>query len=93
MGCQYFSPADGGADTFTVAMPKLTFGRGCLGETGRRAATRGLKRVALITDPFLAVGPYVDTVKRSLTDNNIDVSTSHRLEKEAGGRVACIVPD
>jgi hypothetical protein len=29
----------------------------------------------------------------TLTDNNIDVSTSHRLEKEAGGRVVCIVPD
>jgi len=72
MGCQYFSPADGGADSFTVAMPKLTFGRGCLGEAGRRAAMCGLKRVALITDPFLMDGPYVDKVKRSLSDNGID---------------------
>jgi alcohol dehydrogenase class IV len=72
MGCQYFSPTDGGAESFTVAMPKLTFGRGCLAEVGRRAATRGMKRVALITDPFLDEGPYVKTVTRSLTADGID---------------------
>jgi alcohol dehydrogenase class IV len=72
MACQYFFPEDGGADTFTVAMPKLTFGRGCLREAGRRAALRGIRRAALITDPFLVHGPYVDTVRHSLADNNVD---------------------
>ena len=56
MACQYFSPCEGGADTFTVAMPKLTFGRGCLGEVGVRAAARGLRRVALFTDASLRPG-------------------------------------
>ena len=32
MGCQYHAPTENGADTFTVAMPRLTFGRGCLDE-------------------------------------------------------------
>ena len=37
MGCQYFDPCAGGADTYTIAMPKYTFGRGCLREAGARA--------------------------------------------------------
>ena len=36
--CQYFSPTEGGANTYTVRMPVLTFGRGCLAELGARAA-------------------------------------------------------
>ncbi len=82
MGCQYFSPTDSGANTYTVAMPKLTFGRGCLYESGRRVAVRGMKRAALITDPFLVDGPYVDTVKRSLADNGIeaDIFSEVRIE-------------
>lgn len=84
MACQYFTPCDHGADTFTVAMPKLTFGRGCLAEVGARAAGRGLKRVALITDPFLRDGPYVATVKNSLTQMGIDyaVFSDIRIEPD-----------
>ena len=51
MGCQYFEPCDQGADTFTIAIPKLTFGRGCLHEAGPRASALGMTRVALFTDP------------------------------------------
>ena len=40
MVCQYFAPTADGAETFTLAMPKLTFGRGCLAEIGARAAAR-----------------------------------------------------
>ena len=36
MGCQYFDPCDNGADTYTIAIPKYTFGRGCLREAGAR---------------------------------------------------------
>jgi len=72
MACQYFSPCEHGAETFTVMMPKLTFGRGCLGEVGERAQARGLKRVALFTDPYLRDGPYVATVKTSLEQHRID---------------------
>ena len=72
MGCQYYSPTDHGADSFTVAMPKLTFGRGCLAEAGPRALALGMKRVALFTDPFLLNGVYVDTVKRTLAETGLD---------------------
>ena len=66
MGCQYFDPCAGGADTFTIAIPKYTFGRNCLREAGARAAALGMTRVGLFTDPFLRDGPYVATVVESL---------------------------
>lgn len=66
MSCQYFAPADHGADTFTVVMPKLTFGRGCLREAGARAAMLGMHRVALLTDPFLVDSDYVETANASM---------------------------
>lgn len=74
MGCQYFEPCDHGADTFTVAMPKFTFGRGCLAEVGARAAGRGMRRAALVTDPHLANGPYVATALDSLKTAGVDVA-------------------
>ena len=84
MACQYFSPCEGGADTFTVAMPKLTFGRGCLGEVGTRAAARGLRRVALFTDASLRPGPYVDRVLSALSEAGIEVGifTDVRIEPD-----------
>ena len=56
MGCQYFDPCDNGADTFTIAIPKVTFGRGCLAEAGERARGLGMNRVALFTDAALNQG-------------------------------------
>ncbi len=73
MGCQYFDPCSGGADSFTVAMPKLTFGRGTLAETGARAADLGIKRIALFTDPQLEDGALVATVTESLKRASIEV--------------------
>lgn len=66
MGCQYFAPSENGADSFTVAMPRLTVGRGTLAETGARAKGLGVSRVAVFTDPWLAEGPLVATVLESL---------------------------
>ena len=74
MGCQYHAPTENGADTFTVAMPRLTFGRGCLDEVGARVATRLLKRIALFTDPLLADGPLVARARASLEAAGIDVA-------------------
>ncbi len=74
MGCQYFAPCDGGADTFTLAMPKLTFGRGCLAEAGVRVAARGITRIALFTDPYLKEGPYVATVLQSLREAGLEAA-------------------
>lgn len=66
MGCQYFSPHDHGADSFTVAMPRLTVGRGTLHELGERTAALSVKSVALFTDPYLLDGPLVAIAKNSL---------------------------
>ena len=62
MGCQYFDPCDHGADTFTIAIPKITFGRGCLAEAGARARGLGMHRVALFTDAALRQSAYFATV-------------------------------
>jgi len=72
MGCQYYDPTQGGATSFTVAMPRLTFGRGTLAEVGARAARHNLKRVALFTDPYLKDGPLMATVTESLKTAGID---------------------
>jgi len=68
MGCQYHEPVDGGASTFTVAMPRLTFGRQCLQELGARAKRLGMSKVALFTDPHLLDSRIVSTATNSLSD-------------------------
>ncbi len=82
MACQYFQPCDQGADTFTIGLPKLTFGRGCLNEAGARAAARGLSRIALFTDPFLKNGPYVAIVQKSLQQAGIDFAIFSEIRIE-----------
>ena len=72
MGCQYYAPVENGADSFSIAIPRITFGRGCLKELGARAARRGLKRVALLTDDHLRDGPLVALAIDSLTRAGID---------------------
>ncbi len=83
MGCQYFDPCAGGADTFTIAIPKYSFGRNCLREAGERAAALGMTRVGLFTDPFLCDGPYVATVLESLQAAAIDVAVFDEVTIEA----------
>ena len=82
MGCQYYAPTDNGADSFTVAMPRLTVGRGTLNEVGARAARLGMKRVALFTDPHLVAGPLVSTVKDSLTKAGIEATVFSDIRVE-----------
>jgi len=82
MGCQYYSPTENGTDSFTVAMPRLTVGRGTLHEVGARACRLGLKRVALFTDPLLASGPLIATVLKSLTKAGIDTATFSDIRVE-----------
>ncbi len=74
MGCQYFEPTENGANSFTVAIPKLTFGRGTLAEVGERAKALGFKKVVLFTDPGLESGPLVDIVCQSLKQQAIEYS-------------------
>ena len=74
MGCQHFDAVPGGAEAFTVAMPKYTFGRGCLAEAGVRARSHGMKNIALFTDQFLEHGPYFETVAESLRREGLQVT-------------------
>ena len=83
MGCQYFAPCEHGADSFTIDIPKVTFGRGCLQEAGPRAAALGMKRVALFTDALLKKGPYVDIVTQSLRVVGIDFAVFSEIRIEA----------
>ncbi len=84
MGCQYYDCVEGGAGSFTVAMPKYTFGRGCLSEAGIRAASLGMRQVALFTDPMLLSGSYVETVILALKASGItvDVFSDIRIEPD-----------
>ena len=83
MGCQYFDPCQGGADSFTIAIPRLTFGRGCLEEAGVRAKALGMSRVALFTDPFLRHGEIVSKVFKALKTAGLDVSIFDEITIEA----------
>ena len=82
MGCQYYAPCQNGAKSFTVAMPKLTFGRGCLAEVGERVTQHSLKRVAVFTDDHLVNTSIVDTVKASLSAQGIDFGIFHDVRIE-----------
>jgi alcohol dehydrogenase class IV len=83
MGCQYFDPCDHGADTFTIAIPKVTFGRGCLAEAGARARALGMTRIAVFTDPFLRDSVYVATVLDSLAQAGLDAAVFDEIAIEA----------
>ena len=73
--CQYHALATTGSDTaFTIDPPSLTFGPGCLEETGDFARAAGMTRVALMTDPRLAKLEHVSVVKRSLRAAGLDVA-------------------
>ena len=82
MGCQYYAPCQDGATSFTVAIPKLTFGRGCLAEIGERLSQHSLKRVAVFTDDHLATSSIIDTVKSSLETQGIDFGIFHDVRIE-----------
>ncbi len=83
MGCQYFDPCAGGADSFTIAIPKYTFGRGCLAEAGARASALGMSRVGLFTDPFLRDSVYVASVIEALGEAGLDVAVFDEITIEA----------
>jgi len=83
MGCQYFDPCDHGSDSFTIAIPKVTFGRGCLAEAGARALGLGMSRVAVFTDPGLRYSAYFVTVMDSLRQSGLDSAVFDEITIEA----------
>lgn len=84
--CQYFNPSEGGADSFTVEMPRVTFGRGCLAELGERAKSRGMRRAAVITDRYLNRSRHMDTVRRSLEASGLDYAVFDEIRIEPSDR-------
>jgi alcohol dehydrogenase class IV len=80
--CQYFTPSEGGADTFTVEMPRLTFGRGCLSELGERVKAHGVRRAAVITDRFLAGSRHMESVRQSLEAAGVDYGVFDEIRIE-----------
>ena len=86
MGCRYHDPYHGagadGAGTLTVAMPRLSFGRGSLDELGARAAWRGWRRAALFTDPGLESGPLVARARASLAAAGVETTTFSEIRVE-----------
>ena len=62
----YYDVTGGNADAFTVSMPRLTFGRGTLGEVGARARALGMRRVALMTDACLAQSEHLARARDAL---------------------------
>lgn len=82
--CQYFEPSVGGAESFTVEMPRITFGRGTLAEAGERARDLGMRRAALFTDPFLAESEHVAGVSKSLKAVGVDVAVFSEVLIEPG---------
>ncbi len=83
MGCQYFDPCDHGADTFTIAIPKMTFGRDSLREAGARASGLGMTKIALFTGPWLKDSAYVATVLESIRQANLQVAVFSEVATEA----------
>lgn len=82
MGCQHFAPTENGADSFTVAMPRLTVGRGTLRELGERALAARMRRVALFTDPYLVDGPWISLATDSLQRAGIEVAVFSDIRVE-----------
>jgi alcohol dehydrogenase class IV len=84
--CQHFAPTEGGATSFTVDMPRVTFGRGSLAELGPRSAGRGMKRVAVFTDPFLRDSVHVATALESLRLAGLDYAIFDAIRIEPDDR-------
>ena len=91
MGCQYDDPTHNGASSFTVAMPRLTFGRGTLNEIGARATRHQLKKVALFTDPYLLDGPLVATALESLEKAGLSATVFSEIRVEPCDDTVCLL--
>jgi len=80
--CDYYQSVEGGADTFTIAMPKLTYGPGSLSELGARLKMRDLNQVALFTDAGLASSEHLARARTSLNDAGISFEEFYDVQIE-----------
>ncbi len=84
--CHYFDLTEGGADAFTVQMPRVTFGRGVLDEVGERARSWGIARAALFTDPYLADSEHLARARTALVAAGIDAVPYSEVQIEPTDR-------
>jgi hydroxyacid-oxoacid transhydrogenase len=91
--CHYFAATAGGADAFTVEMPRVTFGRGVLTEVGSRARSWGIRRAALYTDPYLKDSEHVARVRASLAEAGIEVTLFAEVRIEPSDRSVQVAAD
>ncbi len=82
----YFSFSEGGDRAFTVEAPKIKFGWGALQEVGADAKALGMTRVALFTDPRVQHLEPVETVRKALEREGLDVAVFAEVEVEPTDR-------
>lgn len=75
-----------GDGSFNVDAANITFGAGCLTEAGAVAASLGISRIALITDPVLAPSEHVAVVLASLNAAGVDVARYDHVRVEPTDR-------
>jgi len=80
--CHMYDFVEGCEQAFSVDTNAITFGRGCVGEVGGRAAALGLKRVAVMTDPRVAELEVFDAVVESLRAPGVDLEIYASVEVE-----------
>jgi hydroxyacid-oxoacid transhydrogenase len=72
--CSYYDLAlDGGDEAFSVDASNITFGPGCLRESGDVAKSLGIARIAVMTDSVLVGSEHVASVLTSLKAAGIDI--------------------
>ena len=67
---------------FEMGTSNLRFGKGATAEAGMDLTDLGAKRVMLLTDPNVASLQPVDTAKRSMESEGIDVILYDRVRVE-----------
>ena len=73
---------EAGDRSFNVDTSTITFGAGSLSEVGDIAASLGLRRVALMTDPVLATSRHIEKVIQSLAAAGIAIARYDNVRVE-----------
>ena len=83
MLCNYYDVAiDGGDEAFSIDASNITFGPGCLRESGDIAKNLGISRIAVFTDNALVDTEHVATVLASLKASGVDVALYDNVRVE-----------
>ncbi|HET7787874.1 MAG TPA: iron-containing alcohol dehydrogenase, partial [Myxococcales bacterium] len=78
----YYAPRETGETSFSIDASRIVFGRGALVEVGDHARAFGCRRVALFTDPRLAQGEHLASVRKSLQAAGVDCALYAEVKVE-----------